>query len=88
MVRVSASSCVESAGLQNSRNQDSGNCIVRFFGVLFKNELIALAIRAFQYENVLMSDQDKREQLTFLRYWNCDRKRMSPSKNRRKSFTP
>ena len=29
-----------------------------------------------------------RSQLTFLRYWNCDRKRMSPSKNRRKSLTP
>ncbi|MNS73044.1 hypothetical protein D3C72_1064720 [compost metagenome] len=33
MVRVSASSWVVSCGLQYSRNQDSGNCIVRLFGV-------------------------------------------------------
>src|ERR1035437_9165072 len=30
MVSVSASCSVESGGLQNSRNQDSGNCIVNF----------------------------------------------------------
>ena len=52
MVRVSASACVDSGGLQNARNQDWGNC---------------------------MTDLDQRNWL---------RKRMSPSKNRRKSFTP
>ena len=33
MVSVSASAWVLSCGLQYSRNQDSGNCIVRLFGV-------------------------------------------------------
>ena len=55
MVSVSASSALVSGGLQNSRNQDSGNCISSF----------SLSV-----------------------YWNWLRKRRSPSKNRRRSFTP
>ena len=51
MVKVSASCWLLSSGLQNSRNQDSGNCMLR----------------------------PQR---------NCDKKRTSPSKNRRRSFTP
>jgi hypothetical protein len=56
--------------------------------VLLKRELLALFRIGFQHENSLKPNVGVRWQLTFLHYWNCDRKRMSPSKNRRKSFTP
>ncbi|MDT4821852.1 hypothetical protein FQZ97_550410 [compost metagenome] len=63
MVSVSASAALSRGGLQNSRSQDSGNCISSisiWFFYLWKGRA----------------------------YWNCERKRRSPSKNRRRSFTP
>ncbi len=56
--------------------------------LLLKKELLALFNQGFQHSMMLKANKTVRSQLTFLRYWNCDRKRMSPSKNRRKSLTP
>jgi hypothetical protein len=78
MVRVSASCWVVRLGLQYSRNQDSGNCIVRLFGVhavnqavchwlgmrISKDELSARGSYGFQHQNYLKSFQHAR-QLTF-----------------------
>jgi hypothetical protein len=47
--------------LQNSRSQDSGNCIS------------SISYSVFLWMGA---------------YWNCERKRKSPSKNSRKSLTP
>ena len=68
MVRVSANSAVVKGGLQNSRNQDSGNCISDFFGVLLKKELLAHVFKRIDYQNTVKTNRNVRYQLTFLYY--------------------
>ncbi len=99
MVKVSASSWVVSDGLQYWRNQDSGNCIVGLFGVQACSAMSGIGrqgVLAFQWgaggSTCCPGAGDGIAHLQHrpLRFhdWNCDRKRMSPSKNRRRSLTP
>ena len=55
MVRVSASSLLDSAGLQNSRNQDSGNCMALY--LLVRCTGVAVLLELAQEAQITIKEQ-------------------------------